>query len=70
MMADFGVDRRIAAVGQIAQHSSFGVAFLVSGVILLVAAIGLDVRARDPACGRPTDTPARPLGPEAGGELP
>jgi MFS transporter, ACDE family, multidrug resistance protein len=70
MMADFGAIVGSVAVGEIAQHLSFGTAFVLSGIILLVAAVGWvlapETRAR-PSSG---PTPVRPLGPEAGGELP
>ena len=45
MMADLGSIVGSLVVGQVAQHTSFGWAFVVSGGILLVAAVGLDVRA-------------------------
>ena len=70
MMADFGSIVGSLAVGQIAQHLSFGWAFVVSGGILLLAAVGWvfapETRLRPPA----EPTPARALGPEAGGEVP
>jgi len=70
MMADFGAILGSLVVGQIAEHFSYGAAFAVSGVILLLAAVGWafapETRPR-PSTGH---TPARPLGPEAGGELP
>jgi ACDE family multidrug resistance protein len=70
MMADFGAIVGSFAVGEIAQHFSYGAAFVISGVILLVAAVGW-VFAPETRL-RPTSehTPVRPLGPEAGGELP
>ncbi len=40
MMADFGAIVGSLAVGQIAEHLSFGWGFAISGVILLVAAVG------------------------------
>jgi MFS family permease len=40
MMADFGAIAGSLAVGEIAQHLSFGWGFAVSGVVLLVAAAG------------------------------
>jgi ACDE family multidrug resistance protein len=70
MMADFGAIVGSFVVGEIAQHFSFGWAFVVSGLILLVAAVGWWFA---PETRRPPDsapTPVRPLGPEAGGELP
>jgi ACDE family multidrug resistance protein len=70
MMADLGAIVGSLAVGLIAEHFSFGWAFVVSGVILLVAAVGWvfapETRRRPDAA----PTPVRPLGPEAGGELP
>ena len=70
MMADVGAIVGSLAVGEIAQHFSYGSAFVVSGVILLVAAVGWvfapETRPRPGA----EPTPVRPLGPEAGGELP
>jgi MFS transporter, ACDE family, multidrug resistance protein len=70
MMADAGAIVGSLAVGEIAEHFSFGSAFVISGVILLVAAVfwvfAPETRARP---GAP-HTPVRPLGPEAGGELP
>jgi ACDE family multidrug resistance protein len=71
MMSDLGSIVGSVAVGQIAQHVSFGSAFAVSGAILFVAAVGWvlapETRKRPPAA---QTTPARALGPEAGGELP
>ncbi len=70
MMADLGSIIGSLVVGQVAQHASFGWAFVVSGGVLLVAALGWtfapETRARPPA----EHTPARALGPEVGGELP
>jgi MFS family permease len=70
MMADFGSILGSMVVGQIAEHASYGWAFAVSGVILAIAAVGWtlapETRARPPA----EHTPARALGPEAGGEVP
>jgi len=70
MMADLGAILGSLAVGQIAERTSFSWAFVTSGVILLLAALGWtlapETRGRPPA--RPT--PARALGPEAGGEVP
>jgi ACDE family multidrug resistance protein len=70
MMSDFGSIVGSYGVGQLAQHLSFGWAFAVSGVILLMASVGwmFAPETRDSA---PLEhTPARPLGPEAAGELP
>lgn len=70
MMADLGSIVGSFSVGQIAQHLSFGWAFVVSGGVLLVAAMGWAVapetRRRPPV----KPTPVRALGPEAGGEVP
>ncbi len=70
MMADFGAIVGSFAVGELAQHLSYGWAFVVSGVILLVAAVSWvfapETRMRPEA----EPTPVRPLGPDAGGELP
>jgi MFS family permease len=70
MMADFGSIVGSLAVGQVAEHGSFAMAFTVSGAILLAAAIGWvfapETRGLPPV--RPT--PMRAFGPEAGGELP
>jgi predicted MFS family arabinose efflux permease len=70
MMADFGSIIGSLVVGQVAERASFGTAFLVSGVVLLLAALGWtfapETRGRPPV----EHTPARALGPEAGGEVP
>jgi ACDE family multidrug resistance protein len=70
MMADLGSIAGSFAVGEIAQHLSFGAAFVISGGILLAAAAGWvwapETRPH-PSAG---PTPARALGPGAGGELP
>jgi ACDE family multidrug resistance protein len=70
MMSDFGAILGSLAVGQIAEHLTFGSAFVISGVILLVAAVGwiFAQETRPPASTE--HTPGRPLGPEAGGEVP
>ncbi|MGV0795266.1 MFS transporter [Mycolicibacterium sp. XJ1819] len=69
MMADFGSIIGSLVVGQIAERASFGWAFVVSGAILMVAAVGWlfapETRGRPAA-----HTPARAIGPEAGGEVP
>ena len=57
-------------VGQIAQHLSFGTAFVVSGGILLTAAVGWVFAPETRMTPSTEPTPARALGPEAGGELP
>jgi MFS family permease len=70
MMADFGSIIGSLVVGLVAEHVSFGWAFVVSGCILLLAALGWtfapETRGRPPV----EHTPARALGPEAGGEVP
>jgi MFS family permease len=70
MMADLGSIIGSVVVGQVAEHTSFGWAFVVSGGILMLAALGWtfapETRGRPPA----EHTPARALGPEAGGEVP
>lgn len=70
MMADFGSILGSMVVGQVAEHASFAIAFIVSGVVLALAAVGWilapETRVRPPA----EHTPARALGPEAGGEVP
>ena len=70
MMSDFGAIVGSYGVGQLAQHLSFGWAFAISGVILVLASIGWmfapETRDTEPL----EHTPARALGPEAAGELP
>jgi MFS family permease len=70
MMADVGSIGGSLLVGLIAQYFSFSWAFVISGAILLIAALGWvfapETRGRPPA----EHTPVRPLGPEAGGEVP
>jgi MFS family permease len=70
MMADLGSIVGSLVVGQVAQHASFGWAFMVSGVILAMAAVGwiFAPETRPRAFAAPTHV--RPLGPEAGGEVP
>ena len=70
MMSDFGSIVGSFGVGLIAQQLSFRWAFGISGVILLLAAVGW-MFAPETRDGSPLDhTPARALGPEAAGELP
>jgi MFS family permease len=70
MMSDFGAILGSLAVGQIAEHLTYGSAFVISGAILLVAAVGW-VFAPETRPRSSTDhTAMRPLGPEAGGEVP
>ena len=70
MMADLGSIIGSVVVGQVAEHASYAWAFVVSGAILMLAALGWtfapETRGRPPA----EHTPARALGPEAGGEVP
>ncbi len=70
MMSDVGSIIGSLAVGQIAQYVSFGSAFVISGVILLVAALGWVFAPETRGMAAQEHTPARPLGPEVGGELP
>ncbi|HEV7422949.1 MAG TPA: MFS transporter [Mycobacterium sp.] len=70
MMADFGAILGSLAVGQIAQHLSYSSAFVISGVILLVGAVGWTFAPETRHDPRAAPTPGRPLGPEAGGEVP
>jgi ACDE family multidrug resistance protein len=70
MMADCGAIVGSLAVGQIAQHLTFGAAFVISGAILLVAAIGWVMAPETLVRPGSEPTPARALGPEVGGELP
>ena len=70
MMSDVGAIVGSLAIGQIAQYLSFGSAFVVSGVILLVASLGWVFAPETRPAASHEHTPPRPLGPEAGGELP
>jgi MFS family permease len=70
MMADFGSIIGSLLVGQVAQHLSFGWAFVVSGVVLGLAAIGWMFAPETRPRPATEHTPARALGPEAGGEVP
>jgi MFS family permease len=70
MMSDLGAIIGSLAVGQLAEHLSFGWAFVVSGMILSVAAVGWVLAPETRARPRAEPTPARALGPEAAGELP
>lgn len=70
MMADFGSIGGSLLVGLIAQYTSFGWAFLISGLILAVAAVGwIFAPETRPRTSR-EHTEVRPYGPEAGGEVP
>jgi MFS family permease len=70
MTSDFGAILGSLAVGQIAQYMSYGSAFAFSGAILLAAAVfwifAPETRPRTNA----EHTEARPLGPDAGGDVP
>jgi MFS family permease len=70
MMSDFGAILGSLAVGAIAQFASFSTAFVVSGVILALASIGWMFAPETRWEPGTPHTPARPLGPEAGGEVP
>ncbi len=70
MMADFGAIVGSFVVGQVAQYLTFGTAFVISGVILLVAALGWVFAPETRPSPSSVPTPARSLGPEVGGELP
>jgi ACDE family multidrug resistance protein len=70
MMSDFGAILGSLAVGQIAEHLTFGTAFVISGVILLVAAVWWVFAPETRPRSSTEHTPARPFGPEAGGEVP
>lgn len=70
MMADFGSIGGSLLVGLIAQYTSFGWAFLVSGVILGVAALAWVFAPETRPQPLSERTQVRPLGPEAGGEVP
>ena len=70
MMADFGSIGGSLLVGLIAQYTSFGLAFLISGIILGIAAVGWIFAPETRPKPSTEHTPSRPLGPEAGGEVP
>ena len=70
MMADFGAIVGSLAVGEIAQHLTFGAAFVISGAILLLGAVGWVLAPETRVLPTTGHTPARALGPEVGGELP
>ncbi|MGK2881111.1 MAG: MFS transporter [Mycobacterium sp.] len=71
MMADVGSIVGSLLVGQVAQYFSFQLAFIVSGVVLLVAAVGWMFAPETRLKPTTERTPGRPLGPEAcGGEMP
>ena len=68
MMSDFGAILGSLAVGQIAEHVSYGAAFAVSGAILLSAAVAWLFAQETRPKMETAHTAARPLGPEACGE--
>ena len=70
MMADLGSIVGSFSVGQIAEHFSFGSAFVVSGGILLLAAFGWTLAPETRRLPPLAPTPIRALGPGAGGEVP
>ena len=70
MMADFGAIVGSLAVGEIAEHLTFGAAFVISGAILLIGSIGWLLAPETLMRPASEPTPARALGPEVGGELP
>jgi MFS transporter, ACDE family, multidrug resistance protein len=70
MMADVGSIGGSLLVGFIAQYLSYSWAFVISGVILVVAALGWVFAPETRPRRSDEHTAARPLGPEAGGEVP
>lgn len=70
MMVDVGSIIGSLVVGLVAQHTSFGWAFVVSGVVLAVAAVGWCFAPETRPTPATEHTPVRALGPEAGGEVP
>ena len=70
MMSDLGGIAGSFALGQIAQHLSFGTAFVVTGVILLAAAVGWLFAPETRPATSAGHTPMRPLGPDCADELP
>lgn len=70
MMSDVGTISGSLAVGLIAQFLGFGSAFVISGAILLLAALGWLLAPETRGMSPVSPTPVRPLGPEVGGELP
>ncbi|MGB8406142.1 MAG: MFS transporter [Mycobacterium sp.] len=65
MMSDLGAIVGSLASGEIAQHVSFAAAFAVSGVTLLMAALGWLMAPETRISGTEEDTPICPLGHEA-----
>ena len=70
MMADLGSIMGSLLVGLIAEHWSFSWSFVITGVILVIAALGWVAAPETRVPSQPEHTPARPLGPEVGGEVP
>ncbi|MDY6999933.1 MAG: MFS transporter [Actinomycetota bacterium] len=70
MMVDVGSIGGSLLVGLIAQYTSYGWAFLISGAILAAAAVGWVFAPETRPRPVPEHTQARPLGPEGGGEVP
>lgn len=70
MMADFGSIAGSFVVGTIAEHWSYNWSFVLSGVLLLLAALGWVLAPETRVTPQTQPTPSRALGPEAGGELP
>jgi MFS transporter, ACDE family, multidrug resistance protein len=70
MMADVGSIGGSLLVGFIAQYLSYSWAFVMSGIILVVAALGWVFAPETRPRRSEEHTAARPLGPEAGGEVP
>jgi MFS family permease len=70
MMSDLGGIVGSFTVGLIAQQLSYQTAFVVTGVILLVAAVGWLFAPETRPAASTEHTPARPLGPDAADELP
>lgn len=70
MMSDLGAIVGSFAVGQIALHVSFAMAFVTTGVIMLAAAVGWLFAPETRPTTSHEHTPARPLGPDSADELP
>ncbi|MGD9618520.1 MAG: MFS transporter [Mycolicibacterium sp.] len=70
MMADLGSIVGSVVVGLVAEHTSFEWAFTVSGAILAMAAVGWIFAPETRPRAFSGYGQARPLGPEAGGEVP
>ena len=70
MTSDLGGIVGSFALGQIAQHVGFGAAFVVTGAILLAAAVGWLFAPETRPATAVGHTPMRPLGPDCADELP